>query len=476
MLKNIIRKEILNNILSSRFMVTFLLLVIIVLATSIILTNDYVRKQDEFSMRQSELNNYLRDYAHFNRIGGVINPAQPPLAFYSLVRGISLEMNIEEFDNDPLPVMFPLIDLTFIVTILLSLIALLFSYDAICGEKEDGTLKLILSNKVSKANVLMGKTIGGTLTLLIPFTFSLGLSLVVILLNPRVSWKGSDWGALGLIFFAAALYVTLFYCLGILISSRHKSGSASIMTSLFVWVLFILVIPSLTPYVASFFAKTPSKITIDREVSRLTDVDRDALGRKLQKEKTDEVRKKYPNYPTAMLSREERQRRIANDPNFKLAYDEMSAVVEEAWAEANRIQGEKVTMIREDQNRKVERQTKMSVYLSLTSPLSSFTYLATDLSSTGMRNLKHFGRLRTSYNGIFGEYANKKMASLREADPTFNVWNSPVDVSDMPRFQYIDERLLDRFKAVLPFLTVLIVFNILFFSAAFFSFIRYDVR
>ncbi len=279
MLKNIIQKEILNNILSSRFLVTFLLLVIIVLATSVILTNDYVRKQDEFSRRQNELENYLRDYAHFNRIGGVIKPSQPPLAFYSLIRGISLEVNIEEFDNDPLPVMFPLIDLTFVVTILLSLIALLFSYDAICGEKEEGTLKLMLSNNVSRAKILLGKTIGGTLTLLIPFTFSLGFSLIVILLNPRISWRGSDWGALGLIFFSAVLYITLFYCLGILISSRHKTGSSSIMTSLFVWVLFVLVIPSLTPYVASYFAKTPSKIKIDREVSRLTDVEREVLDR-----------------------------------------------------------------------------------------------------------------------------------------------------------------------------------------------------
>lgn len=475
MLKNIIQKEILNNIFSSRFLVTFLLLVIIVLATSVILTNDYVRKQDEFSMRQTERENYLRDYAHFNRIQNIINPAQPPLPFYSLIRGISLEVNIEEFDNDPLPVMFPLIDLTFIVTILLSLIALLFSYDAICGEKEEGTLKLMLSNRVSRAEVLLGKAIGGTLTLLIPFTFSLGLSLTVILLNPRISWKGSDWGALGLIFLAAAFYVTLFYCLGILISSRHKTGSSSIMTSLFVWVLFILVIPSLTPYVASFFAKTPSKIKIEREISRLTDVERDALGNKLMKERQQEVLKKYPNYES-MLSREERQRMIANDPEFKKADEEMTKAENEAWNEANRIQNAKAKVIRDDQDRKVERQMKLSIYLSMMSPLSSFTYLATDLSATGMRNLEHFKRLDDRYMEIFGDYAKKKMAGLHELDPTINVINSPVDVSDMPRFQYSDERLLDRFNGVLPFFTALIIFNILFFSAAYFSFIRYDVR
>jgi len=475
MLKNIIRKEILNNIFSSRFLVTFLLLVIFVLATSVILTNDYVRKQDEFFRRQTELENYLRDYAHFNRIGGVIKPAQPPLAFYSLIRGISLEVNIEKFDNDPLPVMFPLIDLTFIVTILLSLIALLFSYDAICGEKEDGTLKLMLSNRVSRAKVLLGKTIGGTLTLLIPFIFSLGLSLFVILLNPRVSWKGSDWGALGLIFFSAVLYVSLFYCLGTFISSCHKSGSSSIMTSLFVWVLFILVIPSLTPYVASFFAKTPSKIKIGREVSRIYNTERDELGNKLAQERQQEVLKKYPNYES-ILSKEERQRRIANDPEFKKADEEMTKAWQGGWNEANRIQGAKANLILEDQGRKIESQMKLSLYLSMSSPLSSFTYLATDLSSTGMRSLSHFKRIVEGWNAAFGDYAKKKRAALLEKDPTIDVWDSPVDVSDMPRFQYIDERLLDRIKGVLPFLTALVVFNILFFSAAFFSFIRYDVR
>ncbi len=475
MLRNIIQKEILSNIFSSRFLVTFLLLVIIVFATSVILTNDYIQKLDEFSRRQNEIENYLRDYAHFNRIGSIINPAPPPLPFYSMIRGISVEVNIEEFDNDPLPVMFPLIDLTFIVTILLSLVALLFSYDAICGEKEEGTLKLMLSNNISRAKVLLGKTVGGTLTLLIPFTFSLALSLIVILMNPRISWKGSDWGALGLIFFSAVLYVTLFYCLGIFISSRHKTGSSSIMTSLFIWVLFILVIPSLTPYVASFFAKTPSKITIDREVSRIYNTERDALGNKLSKERSQEVQLKYPNYESR-LSKEETQMRIANDPEFKKAYEEMRKVVNEAWNEANRIQGEKANLILEDQYNKIKSQTKLSIYLSMMSPLSSFTYLATDLSATGMRSSKHFERIVERYWDSFRDYAPKKRAALLEKDPTMDVSNSPVDVSDMPRFQYTHERLLDRIEGILPFLTVLIIFNILFFSAAFFSFIRYDVR
>jgi ABC-type transport system involved in multi-copper enzyme maturation permease subunit len=471
----LIRKELLNNVFSFRFVITFVLLFVIVLATSVILTNDYVRKQDEFSRRQGEVENYLREYAHFNRIGNIIAPAQPPLAFYSLIRGISPEINMGEFNNDPLPVVFPLIDLTFIVSILLSLVALLFSYDSICGEKEDGTLKLMLSNSVSRAKVLLGKTIGGTVTLLIPFVFSLGISLLVILLNPRISWKGSDWGALGLIVFSTILYVTLFYSLGIFVSSRHKSGASSIMTSLFLWVLFILVIPSLTPYMASFLSKTPSRIQIGREAGRLGEVERDKLGNKLAQERRQQVIRKYPVLQEE-LTQEERQRRVAADPDYRIAYEELVNEKSAAWNEANRIQGDKMRLLWDELDRKEEWQTNLSIYLSMASPLSSFTYLTTDLSGTGMRSLQHFENLRKGWSAVNAEYQRNKQSELREQDPTMDVSNTAVDVSDMPRFQFRDEPLLDRIKGALPFFAALFIFNILFFTAAFVSFVRYDVR
>ena len=107
MLKTIIQKELLSNIFSFRFLVTFVLLLVIVTITVFILTDNYVKKLDEYSQRQREIENYLGDYAHFNRINNVVRPSQPPVPFYSLIRGLSSDSNIEEFDNDPLPVIFP---------------------------------------------------------------------------------------------------------------------------------------------------------------------------------------------------------------------------------------------------------------------------------------------------------------------------------------------------------------------------------
>jgi ABC-type transport system involved in multi-copper enzyme maturation permease subunit len=482
MLRTIIKKELLNNIFSFRFLVAFVLLTIIVTVTVLILTDDYLRRVDEYSLRQNDIENYMRRYAHFNRVNAILIPSQPPLPSYSLIRKISpddyvIENVFGEFNSDPLPIMFPLIDFTFIVTILLSLIALLFSYDSICGEKEDGTLRLMLSNKLSKAKMILGKIIGGTLTLFLPFLFSLLIGLLIIHLNPRISWSGANWGALSLIVLGSILYFTFFYCLGLFISSRHRSSSSSIMTSLFVWVILILLIPNLSPYLASFLSPTPSKIKVERDIERITMDERDELMRKMWREKLTELYKQYPILDeNKSLTQAEQEKKAVEDPAYKKAYQILSEQFKIIVSEANRIQNEKVSGMRTELNRKEESQMLLSLGISMISPLADFTYLATDLSSSGLRNMTHFQRIVGEWRSVFGDYAGRKRAAIEKENPTIDSWNVAVDMSDRPRFQYKEEALAGRFKWTLPFFAVLIVYNLIFFLTAFFSFIRYDVR
>ena len=476
MIKTFIAKEIRTNILSFRFLVSFVLLFVIVVITAAVLTGDYLRRQDEYSQRQADLEVYLKNYAHFNRIGPILQAAQPPIPFQTLVRGLSAEVNLEKFDNDPLPVMFPLIDLTFIVTILVSLIALILSYDAVCGEKEDGTLKLMFANGLSRSKIILGKFAGGMLTLLGPFLLSVAAGMLIILLHPRVSWTSADWGALGLIVLGAALYIAVIYLIGILISSIHRSSSSSIMTSLFVWVLLVLVVPNLSPYVASFLSPTPSRIKVSREVARLYDTDRDDLGRKLAEEKRREVLKQYPVLAES-LSEAEVKKRVAEDPGYRTAYEAARAANQKAWDEANRIQGAKGKVLEDDLRQKEEAQTGLARSISMASPMADFTYLATELSSTGMQNMLYVRRLAGVWNRVFyGEYQPKKIAELKAKVPTADVWNTAIDMTDSPRFRYTEEGLGGRMGAAWGAFAVLAVYIVALFAAAYIAFIRYDVR
>jgi ABC-type transport system involved in multi-copper enzyme maturation permease subunit len=299
--------------------------------------------------------------------------------------------------------------------------------------------------------------------------------MLIILLHPRVSWSGADWGALGLIVVGAVFYVSVFYLIGILISSAHRSSSSSIMTSLFVWVLLVLIVPNLSPYVASFLSPTPSQIKVARETSRLTDVDRDDLGRKLMREYRGEVLKQYPVLAERMSEAAEKKR-VAEDPEYRKAYDADRVATEKAWAEANRIQNAKAKLLTDDLHQKEEAQTDLARSISMASPLADFSYLATDLSSTGTRNMLHFGQLSRLWSGAFGDYAKKKMADLKAKDPTADLWNTPIDMTDSPRFHYTEEALGGRVKAALPPFAVLLGYCVVLFAAAYVSFIRYDAR
>lgn len=475
MLSALIKKEIQTNVLSFRFVAIAALLLIVVPVTVLVLSTDAAKKVDEFSSRRTGIETYLKSYAHFNRLQNVVQPAQPPLASYALVRGISSDVNIEEFDDDPLPVMFPLLDLTFVVAILLSLAALIFSYDALSGEKEDGTLKLMLANGVPRAKILLGKIVGGTLTLLVPFLLSLVLGLIVILINPRMAWGGADCGALAVLIVGAAVYVFFFEVLGVFISARHQSSSASIMTSLCVWVMLVLVVPNLSPYFAALVSPAPSRIKVSREVSRLTDVERDDLGRRLEAERMKEVVRQYPAL-AEKLSQAEAKARAAKDPAYKEALAARTREVGAAWAEANRIQGGKANELLGDLKRREEAQTKLAGHVSMISPLSDFTFLATDLTSTGLMNERHFEELRKIWDLAYGDYVRARTTALQKQDPSVDWWNSPVDVSDMPRFQFKEEALAARIAGTLLPIGILACLALLTFGAAYFSFVKYDVR
>ena len=477
MLKTIITKEFTDNILNLRFIVGFILCIIITLSCVIILSHDYQREMKDHSLRVSLQEDFLNNYAHTNRIGGMIIPQKPPEQFRPLIIGIPRDADLGSFDDNPLPVLFPPLDLIFIVTIIMSLLAILFSYDAIAGEREKGTLKLMISNSISRAKLLLGKWIGGTLSLLIPFIFSLLISAIYIALNPHINWDGSAWATFFLFLLASIIFISVFYLLGWLVSASSKHAATSILTALFLWVICILVIPNLSPYIAAQLYRIPSVNKIEKEVNRIRGIERDELGRQLSKEVSDKYEQQYGQMFIELqnMDREGRRQRAATDEDFKAMYESYTSEYGSAWDEANRIQAEKARKIRSELNLKAGIQTFIAKHIACLSPYSNYVYLATDLTGTGLHSLDYFSRIVSQYGNTMRSYLETKEQQAREKDPTYNS-NSFLDISDRPRFEYNEEPLLNRFAAGLPYLGVLLFFNVLFFVMTFVRFLRYDVR
>ena len=209
MLKDIIKKEILETITSPKFVFTFLLCAVLILLSVYTGITNYRADKKEYTAAMALNKKNLESQPSYQALAGLgtkIN--KPPQVLGTIASGVDeavgrvATVNIaydpslvdSKYESNPVFSVFGALDLTFIVKIVLSLFAILFTYDAIVGEKERGTLKLTLSNRVPRDRLILGKVIGGYISLLIPLIIPLILSLLMLLVYPNISMAGEDYG------------------------------------------------------------------------------------------------------------------------------------------------------------------------------------------------------------------------------------------------------------------------------------------
>ena len=150
-------------------------------------------------------------------------------------------------------------DWAFVIGYVLSLIALLFTFDSVAGERESGTLRLMLANSVPRHAVLVGKFLGALMSVSIPFALAVLVNLLVFSTSSAVHLSLDAWGRLGIIFFVAILYTCLFLALGLLVSSRVQRSAVSLVMLLLTWVTLVVFMPSVLALIASGFSSPMSK-------------------------------------------------------------------------------------------------------------------------------------------------------------------------------------------------------------------------
>ena len=490
MLKAIIAREFLNNLLNLRFMIGLVLCLVVTIACIMILAHDYRQELADYNLRVNLHEEFLGKYALTNWINQMMPGQKPPERFRPLIIGIPGNETQNSLDENPLTILFPRLDFLFIVTIVMSLLALLFSYDAVTGERERGTLRQLISNSIPRTTILLGKFLGGTASLLIPFILALLAGVLCINLNPSVQWDGSAWVELGLLIAASLAFITLFYLLGLMVSTWSRHSTVSILNCLFLWVLLVLVIPNVCPYVSAQLRRIPSIRTMERRAEEIKIAWFEA-GPQREKEVVDQFRSKHGklfsqfealDFGEAQKDRSGNPEKVealaAADPQFKAMVDafrdELSRVRQERRTAFNKA----VNELWAELNTKAEAQTRLAKNLAGISPLADYVYVARDLTGTGLRSLKYFEDSASEYRWRFRQYATGVQVAVEAAHK-----NEPkpeggwfLDLRNHPRFVFQEESLRGKLGAALPYWGILVLFNIVFFLGAFVGFVRYDVR
>lgn len=469
MLRDIITKEIQDMIMSPRFVFTFLLCTILILLSIYTGINNYQAEQKEYSAAVALNRKNLESQQTYGTLAGLgtkIN--RKPQVLSTVVNGVQeavgrvATVNIaydpsmidSKYSSSPIFAIFGALDLIFIVKIVLSLFAILFTYDAIVGEKERGTLKLALSNRIPRDRLILGKAIGGFISLLIPLVIPVVLGLLILMIYPNIFLSGDDWLRLGIICVMFLLYLSVFFTLGLFVSARTSRSSTSFLLLLFIWVTFVTIIPKAAIMIAGQINPIPSVHEITAQ--------KDAYLQEIQKEAIAEQTQYFKDNPHP------------KEPDKKAKWNEEL----KKWAEdfQQRLTGkidEKNAAIERDYQTKMRGQQRLAVNLSRISPASALMFSSMSLARTGINEHERFLNSVKTYKPIFTKWINQKM--MRSLNLEGGQQPKP-ELDDMPQHEFMPERFSDSFSRIMPDLVLMIFLIILFFIGAYVSFIRYDVR
>jgi len=278
MVFHIAKKEFLTNLLSARFLIGFVLCLVLTPFSLLVNIDDYREKAKLYQLDRDAAEARLKSTRVFSGLKPEIILPPEPLSLFN--RGITgqvgnrikillgekpllAEGRAATRDNPFLDAFFS-IDFVDIAAIIFSLLALLFSYDAVTKEKESGTLGLQVSNPIGRARLLAGKIAGILLTLLPILFFTFLLGAVIVLLSRDVALGGLDWTRIGLVSAVSLLYMTVFAFAGLFVSARSRTSVASLVVCLFLWVFFVFLVPNLASYAAESFVRAQPRDNLTR--------------------------------------------------------------------------------------------------------------------------------------------------------------------------------------------------------------------
>jgi len=124
--------------------------------------------------------------------------------------------------------------------VLLSILALALSYDALTSERSGRTLVQLLVRPVQRSTIFFGKFVAylaatGGLFVVTTLLLYIGLSLTT-----RQFPSSTDVGYLFLSMIIILLYLTSFIAIGLLISSLTRTNLDSMLGAVFIWILLLV--------------------------------------------------------------------------------------------------------------------------------------------------------------------------------------------------------------------------------------------
>ena len=482
MLLRIVRKEVLEHLLSLRFAIACVLCFIVILSSLFVRCRDYAQRLDDYHENRVIEANARKNMDHPWRVTSEgVHIHQAPLPLNIFVRGVEgtgdLSVRVNSHDepqlvaSSPPALLFPAMDMVSFVGVIMSLLAIVFGYDAISGEKERGTLRLMLSYNVPRDTVLMGKWIGGYVALVVPFVMAVISGAAIVLVQPGISLTGSEWMKFAGVAAVSLLYIAAIYSAAVYVSCVTWRSSTSVMVLVTAWMVVVLAIPNLSPYLAQAWLPTRSAAEVHAT----------------KKDSREEIRKREIEAKMELYDKEHfgthenwREGLSWRNPEDRKKMLGRRRYRMDCRLAADLQQMREVQRINQDFGHRLEAQVALGKWISRASPFSCFAMAATEMTDTGVLGKRRFLELIRKHQEELTRFGYAEwMAMLDHRIETGEriQWDDPANRKQpFPVFKYEPPATGDYVKAVGLDIIILAAATVLFFMLSYVSFLRYDVR
>ena len=493
MIWKIAKKEFLLNLMTFKFAVGTILSMVLMAVFVPILAKAYQERIKVYDENVAYNEGELRKVVVYKNITPTIYRPPSVLAVFS--EGLEKQLgNSATIEYDKVPEItgaaanhylsiFSVFDASLMFKIVIGVLALLLAYDAISGEREQGTLRLMLSGTAARYQVLLGKLLAGLLVLIVAVTIAFVLGLVVLLCFPMVDLTGSDWIRIGFMFLASLAFIATMYNLGLLFSCLARRSAVSLVLGLFLWIIFAVVIPNASAYLATQIRPVEPEDKINEQITSLQKDAQTEFGRELERSGR--------SYRSGSSSRNDVPGaggfghgyiRCCNDVfmhNDLITYG-VGVPIEIKYAD-------RYSEVEYGYLRGLFEQTRLASNISRISPVSLYENVMSALAETDMASFQNFIDAVKPYRKDVIEYMRSRTNNFSSSSfftpctkEEMETWPSgdtaaPLELSDLPRFSYKAD-MVGTLRRVIPDLAFLMLGNVLFFALAFAAFLGYDVR
>lgn len=160
------------------------------------------------------------------------------------------------------------------ITMVGAVLAIFLGFDAFSGERENGTLRLLLTKPFYRDQLVTGKLLGAGMIIGLLLSITLIFNLTLFTVTTALLPSFGEILRLAIFFILAFIYMMSFYTVTLFVSIKTGDRTFGFLTMMIVWIFISFVIPQLADtqrnfaYALSSISGTVTQVPTDTTLSR----------------------------------------------------------------------------------------------------------------------------------------------------------------------------------------------------------------